>query len=190
MGAAGQCTFAGCHIQERLRRLVLVVFLAMSRKAIIVIEQPATSLCWQHPRLRELLKGMQLWQVRFRMAELGAPTAKPTMLLSNCQPFLATLLEQKRTGHTRKSTDSQRTTRVYNDKHGHRRCHGLGEALKRTQSGTKLFVHTNTKSTATHFAQSKSPLLHPPAPGITRWAMDVQWLPALRRMGVDPVSLS
>ena len=75
----------------------------------------------------------QVWMKRLMMAEYGAGTLKPTVLLSNA-PWIHAL---PRSPCDLKSLPPSRTTHRYIDRNGKRRCTGTKQ-LKQTQSGAQV----------------------------------------------------
>ena len=66
--------------QEMVSRMSLIVWLLEAKKVLWVYEQPASSLLWEHNRMRSLVKSRFIYRTHMFMGSYGAPTKKPTML--------------------------------------------------------------------------------------------------------------
>jgi len=74
----------------QVSRLVILCMIAVARGCDFIIEQPAGSIMFSHPRFQQLLRSMQVWQVRFFQGHYGATTNKLTVLWSNNRQLLQT----------------------------------------------------------------------------------------------------
>ena len=64
-------------------RCVVLLWLFYARNVWVVLEQPASSLLQEHPRVQEMLhQGLRLYRLHLHMKDYGAPTKKPSWLYS------------------------------------------------------------------------------------------------------------
>ena len=92
-GKQGQAGVDQGNLQ--VSRLVILCMIAVARGCDFIIEQPAGSIMFSHPRFQQLLRSMQIWQVRFFQGHYGATTNKLTMLWSNNRQLLQTFKRGK-----------------------------------------------------------------------------------------------
>lgn len=119
----------------------MVLWLALARGAYVCIEQPSSSLITRHPRWREFLSIIRLFEARFHMRDFGAPTAKLTTVWCSSRAFLPMVLKRRnkvKKGEKRRAV-AVKTARVYVDKNGLRRCCGT-KNLKPTQPDAQFLI--------------------------------------------------
>ena len=64
-------------------RSAILIWILHAVGAVWVVEQPVSSLLWHHPRLVAILAALPCYRWSMCMADFGAPTLKPTVLVSN-----------------------------------------------------------------------------------------------------------
>lgn len=72
-------------------RTALLAMVAHAAGAMLLIEQPLSSLLWHYPRMQELLMSVQMHKVTLHLGKFGANTPKPCVFLSNTPRMLELL---------------------------------------------------------------------------------------------------
>ena len=123
-------------------RMCLIWFIVRMRESLYLLEQPSSSMMFDHPRVseRRALGGT----TRTWMGCFGAPTAKPTKLGSN-DFMLVARLHRRMTTAVRSLLNSDGVTTVEEDVFGHKHVTG-GPALKGTQEYTPQFAAAVVRS--------------------------------------------
>lgn len=63
-------------------RMALIIWILESKLAMWLYEQPHTSMLFQHPRMQELLKSLNVYRCHMYMGSYGTKSPKPTHLWS------------------------------------------------------------------------------------------------------------
>lgn len=61
-------------------RMALLVYLLEAKRVYWLYEQPHSSLLWEHPRMQQLVKKINVWKTHIYMGSYGAESKKPTFL--------------------------------------------------------------------------------------------------------------
>eukprot|EP00438_Fugacium_kawagutii_P025098 Skav213447 [mRNA] locus=scaffold837:322198:322716:+ [translate_table: standard] len=61
-------------------RMALLVYLLEAKMVYWLYEQPHSSLLWEHPRMQQLVRKINVWKTHIFMGAYGAETKKPTYL--------------------------------------------------------------------------------------------------------------
>jgi hypothetical protein len=91
-------------------RTALLATVAAWRHCWWVIEQPASSLLIDHPRMQQLVRNQRVYRHRVNMAWFGGTSLKPTHLYSN-STFLSEL--DRTCGHVPKNPAVVRVTQLF-----------------------------------------------------------------------------
>ncbi len=115
-----------------VERLVLALEICTLLGSVWIIEQPTSSLMWEYPAMRALLRRHNAVEVRLDMGAFGADSQKPTVLMGTA-PYLRAM--ERRCAAEEKlmlRLEGAQTTVQYTDSKGKKRCQGTAE-LKATQ---------------------------------------------------------
>ena len=100
--------------------MALIVWVLEAKNILWVYEQPATSLLFEHPRMRGLIKARNIFRSFMHMGSFGAPTPKPTMLWGPDPAVMQFALPlPKKTWETELVTREVRDGRVWVTGNGH-----------------------------------------------------------------------
>ncbi len=115
-----------------VERLVLVLEVCALKGVYWILEQPANSVLWQYPAMRDCLDRQGAQSCALEMGAYGAQSVKPTTLMGTA-PFLREL-ERKCSKELRhcSSNEGVVTTTKWTDTQGRKRCQGTDQ-LKGTQ---------------------------------------------------------
>jgi len=131
-----------CSQNALVTRLSLLLQLCNLRGVFYIIEQPHSTIMWQHPDLKRVLEDKQhpVFRVHMDLGAWSLDNQKPTTLVGTA-PWLPQL-ERRMTPTERLAlqlNDARVETAVkYEDKRGIKRCQGTS-ALKSTQSYSMNF---------------------------------------------------
>ena len=118
-------------------RMVFVLVLAIKRNVYFIIEQPTSTLMFEHPAMKQFLArfSSMVSRVELHMGSFNLKSQKDTILLGTA-PYLSEM-GRKMTPAEREamssSADCIQTTKIYVDARGQKRCSGTAQ-LKGTQA--------------------------------------------------------
>ncbi len=142
-------------------RLLSILHLCAQREVWIILEQPASSVMFQFPPMKRFAEMHNVATAKLQLGAYGAATRKDTILWW-AAPYLAELVRIL-SPHDRERLQNERvkTTAVYTDSVGMKRCHGVA-ALKGTHTYPVLFGTSH--ALCFHRAQHASMPVTPAAP--------------------------
>ena len=121
-------------------RMCLIWYIVRMKESVYVLEQPQSSLMFNHPRVVNNVRITNTW-----MGCFNAPTAKPTKLGSNIWEVVARL-HRVMNGTLRSSLSSDGVTTSEHDIYGRSRRVTGGPKLKGTQAYTPQFAAAVVRS--------------------------------------------